>query len=418
VKPRVAVIGSGVAGLTAAYVLRNKHEVTLFEKDSRIGGHAHTHTIDENGKDVFVDSGFIVHNRRTYPTLLRIFEELNVETQPTEMSMSITCEGCGLSYAGGRGFTGIFAQPWRLLDLRYLRMLIDVPRFHRLAHALLASNTGEDITWGQFLKDGKFSEYFIRHFAVPLVSCVWSSGDQDASQYPAKYLFAFLNNHGMLSVGGSPLWRTVTNGSIQYVTKIAALIPDVRLNAGVSAVVRHESHVDITLENGTTESFDKVVIATHANAALAMLKDVTEIERHNLSKIDYSQNLTWLHTDESILPKNKNARGSWNYRIASCDVKVGAVQVTYWMNNLQSLTSNKQYVVSLNPDSAIDKSKLVAEMHYEHPLFTVEGVKAAEILKNEGGSRLAFAGAHFGWGFHEDGARSGLEAAKKLGASW
>ena len=417
-KPSVAVIGSGVSGLVAAYVMREQFEVTLLERDNRFGGHAHTHTVETPEGSIRVDSGFIVHNRRTYPTLLRIFEELNIASQPTEMSMSIKCEGCGLTYAGGRGARGILAQPWRILDPRFVRMLIEVPRFHREAQRLLEDDSIAETTWGEFLKRGKYSQYFIRHFAVPLVSCVWSSGDDTAVEYPAKYLFAFLRNHGMLSVGGSPAWRTVTGGSATYVSEVLRHIPTARTDAGVAGVQRHNDYVEVTMEDGSTQRFDFAVIATHANTALSILSDATDAEKADLSAITYSANDTWLHTDDSIMPKASAAKASWNYRIPQCDATVESVQVTYWMNKLQSLPTTRQLLVTLNPAGHLDANQRIAQMHYEHPVFTIEGINAAARLKEAGGPRLAFAGAHFGWGFHEDGAKSGLEAALKLGAKW
>ncbi|MEY4322817.1 MAG: hypothetical protein RL410_598 [Actinomycetota bacterium] len=417
-KPRVAVVGSGVSGLVAAYVMRRDYDVTLFEADSRFGGHAHTHTLDSSVGPIGVDSGFIVHNKRTYPTLLRIFDELNIETQPTEMSMSIRCDGCGLSYAGGRGVKGILAQPFRVFDPRFVRMLVEVPKFHRAARALLDDPNASEITWGEFLKRGRYSRYFIRHFAVPLVSCVWSSGDDDAQVYPAKYLFAFLRNHGMLAIGGSPTWRTVTGGSHTYVNAILGTLADKRLSTPVLSIRRYESSVEVTLENGTSEMFDYAIVATHANTALKLLSDASDEEREDLSAITYSPNDTWLHSDLSIMPKPQGAKASWNYRIPSCDSSVEQVQVTYWMNKLQNLPSREQFLVTLNPAKMLEETKMIARMNYEHPVFTNKGVAAAERLKSAGGPRLAFAGAHFGWGFHEDGARSGLQAAQRLGATW
>lgn len=414
---RVAIIGSGVSGLTAAYALRNTHAVTLFEQDGRFGGHAHTHALtDASGAPQHVDSGFIVHNERTYPNLLRIFAELGVETQETEMSMSIRCDECGLAYAGGRGRKGIFAQPRRLFDPRFLRMLIEVPRFHRAARGALA--TGSNRTWGEFLQDGRYSAYFVHHFAVPLVSCVWSSGDEDTLRYPARHLFAFLEHHGLLSVGNSPTWRTVVGGSRSYVEAITRVLPDVRMNSAVVAVRRHDDGVDVSLADGTSERFDQVIIATHADSALALLADATDAERAALSSIPYSRNTTWLHGDMSPLPLEPGARASWNYRMDRCDGGAENVLVTYWMNHLMRLDSSDEYLVTLNAAGRIDESQVIARMDYAHPVFTHDAVAAAAVLRESGGPRLAFAGAHLGWGFHEDGARSGIEAARKFGAQW
>jgi predicted NAD/FAD-binding protein len=418
-RPTVAVIGSGVAGLTAAHILRSSHRVTLFEADSRFGGHAHTHDVRaSNGTTLPIDSGFIVHNTRTYPNLLRLFGELEVETRPTEMSMSVACEECGLEYVGARGPRGLFAQYRRMLDPRFLRMIIEVPRFHRRARAVLSSGDVDSRTWGEFLERGGFSEYFIRHFAVPLVSCVWSSGDDDTLAYPATHLFRFLDNHGMLAVGGSPPWYTVVGGSRTYVERIIAKLPDVRVGTAVSTVRRHADGVDVRTADGATSRFDKVVIATHADDALRILVDASPEERADLAAITYSTNHTWLHTDDAVLPRIDRARGSWNYRKDACDDAQQRVLVSYWMNHLHRVTAPDDFVVTLNAEGRVDPTKVIAKMTYHHPIFTVQAVAAAARLREAGGERLAFAGAHLGWGFHEDGCRSGVEAARRLGAPW
>jgi predicted NAD/FAD-binding protein len=417
-KPTVAVIGSGISGLAAAYALRETHQVTLFEADHRFGGHAHTHDVRlSDGTDVAIDSGFIVHNERTYPELLRIFRELEVPTQATEMSMSVTCEGCGLSYVGSRGLRGIFAQPRRLFSARFVRMLTEVPRFHRRARRVLASGDGRQ-TWGEFLEDGGFSDYFIRHFAVPLVSCVWSSGDQDTRDYPARHLFAFLDHHGLLRLLGAPQWRTVVGGSRVYVEKLLAALGDVRADSAVASVRRTDDGVEITGSDGTVTGFDQAVIATHADDALAMLADASEDERADLAAVGYSENVTYLHRDESVLPEIPAARGSWNYRMGRCDEPAERVLVSYWMNHLHRVDVPDTLSVTLNPGRRVDESTVIAKMTYRHPIFTHEAVAAAARLRGAGGSSLAFAGAHLGWGFHEDGCRSGIEAATRLLAQW
>jgi predicted NAD/FAD-binding protein len=415
---KVAIVGSGVSGLTAAYLLRDIHEVTIFESDNRFGGHAHTHQIiEDDGKTQNVDSGFIVHNERTYPNLLRIFKELGIKTQDTEMSMSINCEGCGLQYAGGRGLKGILAKPTRLIDPRFLKMLIEVPRFYREARKLLEDKSESEITWGAFLKNHRFSSYFIKHYAVPVVSCVWSSGDGDSLQYPARHLFEFLQNHGMLELGNSPTWKTVVGGSKEYVDAILKLIPNSKVNEAVLSVARFEDHISIKTNSGSYR-FDYAIIATHANTAIDILVDKSAEETANLKAIGYSINQTWLHTDSDVLPKSSRARASWNYMMDTCTSNSSKVLVSYWMNLLMNLTSAKDYVVTLNGQSQIDEKRVIAKMEYEHPVFTVDSIHAAKFLKSAGGNRLAFAGAHLGWGFHEDGARSGVEAARKFGANW
>ena len=416
-RPTVAVIGGGVSGLTAAYLLARSHDVTVFESEKRLGGHAHTHQLPgTGGEPISVDSGFIVMNEKTYPNLLRLFSELGVQTRPTEMSMSIECNGCGLSYAGGRGFRSIFAQPRRLADPRFLRMLMQIPRFHRKARQLL--NTGSEMTWGDFLSEGRFSNYLIQHFAVPLVSCVWSCGDEEAFAYPARHLFAFLNHHGMRQVTGSPTWQTVVGGSHSYVSKIESRIGQVRTGDAVASVERFENHIEIRTTS-RTHSFDRVVVATHADQALEILVDATPEEKAQLAAIGYSRNETWLHSDSSLLPlPSSRSRASWNYRLASCSGGADKVVVSYWMNRLQGIGESRDYIVTLNATDKVDPETVSAKMTYWHPVFTSEAIAAAAKLRTSGGPRLAFAGAHLGWGFHEDGCRSGVEAAESFGVTW
>jgi predicted NAD/FAD-binding protein len=310
---------------------------------------------------------------------------------------------------GGRGAKGILAKPIKLLDPRFIKMLIEVPRFYKSARTLLQSDLDSSITWGEFLANNHFSQYFIKHYAIPVVSCVWSSGDGDSLKYPAKHLFEFLNHHGMLELGNSPIWKTVVGGSNTYVNAILNLIPDKRFEK-VTSVKRHNDFVEV---NG--EKFDYVIIATHANSALEMLKDATLDESKNLADFRYSTNQTVLHKDSSLLPIPNKARASWNYKMDCKDTQSNVI-VSYWMNLLMRLKGNQDYVVTLNAD--IDEAKRIATMQYEHPVFTVESLAAAKFIKSAGGARLAFAGAHLGWGFHEDGARSGVEAARKFGAKW
>ena len=279
-RPSVAVIGAGVSGLTAAYLLCRTHDVTVFEAEGRLGGHAHTHDLtDSDGRRHAVDSGFIVCNDVTYPRLRRLFGELDVEVRPAEMSMSVRCEGCGLEYAGGRGLRGVFAQPRRLIDPRFLRMLWQVRRIHWRALAFLRT-TGEKnlTTYGEFLQREGFSGYFIAHYAIQVVSCVWSAGRQTTLAYPARYLFRFLGQHGMLRVGGSPQWYTVAGGSRTYVERLAGLLPDVRASRPVTDVTRGEDGIQVRDVTGRVTRADRVVIATDADQALGLLTDPSDAE--------------------------------------------------------------------------------------------------------------------------------------------
>jgi uncharacterized protein len=419
-RPSVAVIGSGVSGLTAAYLLNRTHHVTLFETDDRLGGHAHTHEVTApDGTDHAVDSGFIVHNDRTYPWLRKLFAELQVQVRPTEMSMSVRCEGCGLEYAGGRGLRGVLAQPRRLLDPQFVRMLLQVKRFHRRASAFLAVTDDTDTTtYGEFLEREGFSEHFVAHYAVPVVSCVWSSGRGVALLYPARYLFRFLDHHGMLAVSGSPQWYTVVGGSRTYVDRLATQLPDVRRSAAVTDVTRRPDAVEIQDVTGAVTSFDRVVIATHADQALSLLTNPSDQEVQTLKAFGYSSNETVLHTDSSLLPEAAQARASWNYRMSSCTAPDEPTVVTYWMNRLQGHTSGQDYLVTLNARERIDPDGVLAVMDYEHPVYTPESVAAQANLGDLATDRTVYAGAYHGWGFHEDGCRSGVEAARHFGVTW
>ncbi|WP_326683528.1 FAD-dependent oxidoreductase [Streptomyces microflavus] len=418
---RTAVVGSGVAGLTAAHVLREAHDVTLYEADDRVGGHAHTHELGaSDGRVHRVDSGFIVHNRRTYPHLLRLFDELGIATQESEMSMSVRCEGCGLEYAGARGPAGLLAQPRSLLRGPYLRMLAEVPRFHRAARALLELPEGPatDMTLGEFARRGRFSPYFHAHFLTPMVSAVWSCDPVTALRYPARYLFAFLSHHGMLAIGDSPVWRTVTGGSHAYVERVVKHLTAVHTATPVRAITRHADGVELTTEDGTTTPYDAVVIATHPDQALRLLADPTDAERATLGAFTYSRNPTLLHTDTTLLPRSRGARASWNYLMPSCAADADRVTVSYDMNRLQRLDAPETFVVTLNGSDRVDPGSVRARMVYEHPVYTPESVSAQARLPALSGPVTAYAGAYHGWGFHEDGCRSGAEAAAALGVTW
>jgi predicted NAD/FAD-binding protein len=415
---RVAVVGSGVSGLTAGYVLQREFDVSLYETDSRLGGHAHTHdVVTPDSGAVPIDTGFIVHNTRTYPHLIRLFGELGIQTQSTEMSMSIHCEGCGLEYAGAKGMAGLFAQPRSLARPAYLKMLLEVKRFHRDARRVLAADD-DTVTLGGFLDAGGYSAYFVQHFMVPVVSCVWSTSPGEALDYPARYLFAFLDNHGMLSVTGSPQWRTVVGGSRTYVDRIAKDVTSVRLASGVRSIRRLPSGVEVFDEDGGIETFDKVVIATHADTALSLLADPTAAEREVLAAFRYSRNDTVLHTDTALLPRASRAQAAWNYRMPQCSASAADVVVSYDMNRLQQLPTRTPYVVSLNAGDAIAAGQVVERMVYEHPIYDLTAVAAQRRLPELADGRTAYAGSYHGWGFHEDGCRSGVEAALSLGVAW
>ncbi|WP_300641570.1 FAD-dependent oxidoreductase [Nocardioides sp.] len=426
----VAVVGSGVAGLVAAYVASRTATVTLLEADGRLGGHADTHEVtDPTGRLLRIDTGFIVHNRRTYPTLLRVFAELGVATQQSEMSMSIRDDDSDLEWAGALGRQGTLPTLGHLRRPAYLRMLAEIPRFHRRAKALLArSAEGEvdDTTLRDFLAEHGFTPYFLRHFMEPLVAAVWSCDPDVALDYPARYLFSFLSHHQMLSIYGSPTWRTVTGGSHRYVDKVRdALLAaggEIRTGCKVTSVLETTDGVEVTDGNGTTTTYDAVVIATHPHQALAMLAEPTPLHRELLGAMPYSPNTALLHTDTSLMPRLTQTWASWNFMRPSESVPrpAGAdgVVVTYDLTRLQRLDTDTHYLVTLGGEHLVDPATVIDRMEYEHPLYTPESVAAQRRLPEIDTDRVVFAGAYHGWGFHEDGARSGLAAVTRLGLPW
>ena len=418
-RERVAVVGAGVAGLTAAYILRDSFDVTLYEAEDRLGGHAHTHhVVTEDAGTIPVDSGFIVYNDSTYPFFRRLLGELGVPTQATEMSMSIRCDGCGLEYAGGRGVGGVLARPRSAVMPSFVKMLVEIKKFYRRARATIAR--GDDgLTLREFLVEGRFSAYFVRHFMVPLVSSVWSAATAVALEYPARYLFIFFENHGMLSVTGSPQWRTITGGSRVYVERLAKELHAVHTATPVRSVSRNSSRgFEIHDDCDDVAIFDRVVMATHADDALRLLAYPTTRERAVLSVFGYSKNETHLHTDGGVLPRAARARSSWNYLLAHCDADTDGVLVSYDMNRLQSLPTESPHLVTLNATARIDPDLVIDRMVYEHPIYTLASVTAQRHLPTLNDGTIAFAGAYHGWGFHEDGCRSGVAAAASFGATW
>jgi uncharacterized protein len=420
---RIAVIGAGVSGITAGYILSKSDHVTLFEADDRLGGHADTHlVVPPTGPPIGVDTGFIVYNERTYPLLTRLFAELGVVTQPAQMSMSVSCAGCGLEYAGKRGLAGLAAGLPRGRG-RYLRLLAEIPRFHLAARRLLdQEDLGPGVqTLDNFLRTNGFSRYFITHFVLPLVGAVWSCPTGTALRYPARYLFAFLANHGMLSVSGAPQWRTVTGGSRGYVEKAAKGLSDIRLGTPVRAVRRHGDHVQLRDGGGRPHRFDAVVIATHPDQALRLLDPPTEPERAVLGAFCYTPNPAILHTDARMLPRRRCVRASWNYELSGCQPDHAAVRISYHMNRLQDLRTSQDYIVTLGGEGeggTVDPRWVLDRMDYAHPVYTPASVAAQHRLPELNTGITAFAGAYHGWGFHEDGARAGAVAARSLGGTW
>jgi uncharacterized protein len=416
----VAVVGAGVSGLTAAYLLSRTHAVTLYEAEPRLGGHAHTHDVtDSRGQQHAVDSGFIVLNDRTYPLLNRLLRELGVAVRPTEMSMSIRDEATGLEYAGGRGAGGVFAQAGRVADASFWAVLAQVRRFHRRAAAFLAGTDDTDQTrYGDFLHGEGFTDDFVRLYAVPVVSCVWSMRSSAALGYPARYLLRFLDHHGMLGLTGSPQWYTVVGGSRTYVDRIAATLTDVRSGLPARVIARDVAGASVLDASGEWTQFDRVVVATHADQALHLLADATPGEKELLGAFAYTANEAVLHTDASVLPAAPRARASWDYLTPEATHGDQPPVVTYWMNKLQGVHSAEQYLVTLNGAEWIDPDRVVGVMRYEHPVYDLTAVEAQRRLPELGSRTTVYAGAYHGWGFHEDGCRSGVEAARWFGVTW
>ena len=419
----MAVVGSGVAGLTAGYLLSQTSRVVLFEADSRLGGHADTHQVPlGDGRTVPVDTGFIVHNDRTYPILRRLFEQLGVRTQASDMSMSVRCVESGLEYAGAKGPRGLFAQPRNVARPSYLRMLTEVPRFHRAARTLLAEPDDDSVTLADFLEDGGYSRGFHDWFMTPLVAAVWSCAPNVALDYPARYLFRFLEHHGMLTVYGSPPWRTVVGGSIRYVEKVAARLHEVRRSSPVRSIREDEAGVEVTVAGRAPERFDEVVVATHPHQALKMLDRPTVAQGEVLADMPYSPNTATLHTDSRLLPRSPGARASWNYLRRGPEAD--HVVVSYDLTRLQRLdrgphaVRDRRFVLTLGGEDLIDPAAVIETMRYEHPIYDPVSCAAQRRLPEVDTSRVKFAGAYHGWGFHEDGARSGAAAAAALGGRW
>ncbi|MGW0159436.1 NAD(P)/FAD-dependent oxidoreductase [Mycobacterium sp. NPDC003323] len=413
----IAVIGSGIAGLTAAYLLSERNHVALFEADNRLGGHAHTHIVDDGrGAMVAIDSAFLVHNDRTNPTLSRLFADLGIHTHETDMSVSVRDDRSRLQYAGGLGLGGLFPSWANLGRPRYLRMLAEVKRFHRAAAALLETGDAQDTgTLGAFLDVHKFSRYFVDHFMTPLVAAVWSCAPGEAMNFPARYLFVFLQHHGMLSMLDTPAWHTIVGGSATYVDAIAARVQEIRLGTPAGSVRRTECGVEVTAGHGPAREFDAVVLAVHPHQALLALAEPTEAERAILGAIRYSANHAQLHTDTSLLPTHPRAQASRNYLATGGN---GPVLVTYDISRLMGLAGPHRFLMTLGGRGRVDPDRVIAEMIYDQPLYTPESVAAQRLLPTLDDDRVVFAGAYHGWGFHEDGAAAGMCAAMHLGAQW
>jgi hypothetical protein len=412
---RIAVVGSGIAGLAAAWLLARRYEVTLFEAQPRLGGHTDTHAVELDGRRYAVDTGFIVHNRRHYPLLTRMFDELGVASQDTTMSFGAQVEATGLEY-NATNLDALFCQRRNLLSPSFIRMVREILRFYREAGALLR-DPGPGPSLGDYLEQNRYSTLFRDAHLIPMASALWSSPSATILDFPAKYLVRFMDHHRMLQVEGRPQWRVVKGGSSSYIAALKARWSvDVRLACPVQRITRDETGVTVKHVAGE-DRFDAIVVATHSDQALALLGDADTLEREVLGAMPYQRNEVVLHTDRRILPTRRKAWAAWNAFVPA-DPKAEC-SVSYCMNLLQGLESPEPFVVTLNRTAAIDPAKVIAKMTYHHPVYTHASVAAQERRGELNGRRRTwFAGAYWGFGFHEDGMRAGVEAAAGLGVRW
>jgi predicted NAD/FAD-binding protein len=407
---KIAIIGSGISGLTAAHILNRRHVVDVFEANNYVGGHTNTIEVSESDRMIPVDTGFIVFNEYNYPNLCRLFGELGVDSRESDMSFSVRSRASGLEY-NGSNLNKLFSQRRNLLNLKFFKMLRDMLRFHDEAPGFLANNLNDYITVAEFVRDNNYSKYFIDYYLIPLGASLWSCPAEKFSQFPMRFVLEFLDNHRMLQVENRPQWRTVTGGSNQYVKKLIKPFSDqIHLNMPVAKVKRRGGRVNVIFSNGSEEVYDEVIMAAHADQSLKLVEDMDEEEKSILEYFPYQDNEAILHTDTSVLPVNQNAWASWNYLIPSGAGK--HVTVTYNMNILQGIESKQTYCVSLNQAELIDPGKIIKRIRYHHPVFRPGRDSAQDqhkkLIKRRG---ISYCGAYWGYGFHEDGVRSGLSVA-------
>lgn len=409
---KVAIIGGGISGMTAAHLLARQHQVHLFEAQGRLGGHTHTHDIELDGKSYVIDSGFIVYNDRTYPNLLKLLDQLGISGRKTNMSFSVKCERTGLEYAGSN-LNSLFAQRSNLLRIGYLSMLLEILRFNRQ----LRSRIGELEGWeslGDYLDRNGYSHRFVDHYIVPMAAAIWSATHERVLDFPLEFFARFFLNHGLLDLTDRPQWYVIEGGSRSYIAPLTAPYREnIHEDARVVSIRRDTDEVVLRLEGGHIQRFDHVVLACHSDQALALLGHPTDAERNILGAVPYQANSAVLHTDTSLLPKRRGAWAAWNYHVTGGNQPAA---LTYNMNLLQGIESPHTFCVTLNRDDAIDPTKALRHMTYDHPVFTMEGehAKAAYGDINHR-NRTSYCGAYWGNGFHEDGVNSALAVAERFG---
>ena len=405
---KLAVIGSGISGLSAAYHFSKNHKVDLFEQDDHFGGHSLTYDIKEEDKVVPVDLGFIVFNEQTYPNLISFFRELEVPFEKSNMSFSVSVKDSNVEY-GGSGLNAIFANKKNLLNLKFLKMINEIISFYKKAPSLLNHNLSED-TLGNYLEKSKLSKYFIEYHIIPMVAAIWSMPFEKAKDMPLKLFLNFFINHGLFKLKNRPQWYTVTNRSRAYVNKVLKKISgEVFKNYKVSKILRSENNVRISIGNEYLD-YDHVILASHADQSLKILEEPTSEEDKILKRFSYVSNKAYLHIDENLMPLRKSAWSSWN-----SITKDNRTCITYWLNKLQNLKTSKNYFLTLNPVEQINNNKILKKIDFTHPYFNKENVKLQKDLhKLQGKKRTWFCGSYFGYGFHEDGLKSSIELFRKF----
>jgi predicted NAD/FAD-binding protein len=406
---KVAVIGAGIAGNVAAHRLHREHDVTVYEAAHYVGGHTHTHSVEQAGRRYEVDTGFIVYNDRTYPRFAALLAELGVASQASSMSFSVRCDTTGLEY-GGSTIDSLFAQRRNLLRPSFLGMVRDILRFNRDAAGFVAGDDG-DTRLGELLERGRYGRAFVEHYVVPMGAAIWSTDPSAMLDFPARFFVRFLDNHGMLSVSDRPMWRTVCGGSARYVEQLMAPLRNrVRLDTPVEWIRRPSGSVLVKARGNEPVRYDAAFLACHSDQALALLADASPTERAVLGAIGYQRNDAVLHTDARLLPRRRRAWAAWNYHVRPGGA---GVALTYNMNILQHLDAPEPFLVTLNRTDAIDPARIIKRLVYHHPLFTREGVAAqARHAEVNRGRRTYYCGAYWRNGFHEDGVASALEAVR------
>ncbi|EQA46492.1 NAD(P)-binding Rossmann-like domain protein [Leptospira broomii serovar Hurstbridge str. 5399] len=399
----MAIIGSGVAGLGCAHFLKDEFRLTIFEKGDYIGGHSNTVMVDEDGNSIPIDTGFIVFNHVTYPNLKRLFEDLNVPTKKTSMSFSVQHVPEKLEFCGS-GLNGLFAQRKNLINFRFLRLLLNINRFNLEAPAILDDPKYMDYSLDRYIREEGYHPDILRYYLVPMSSAVWSTPQERMLEFPAYSLVRFFLNHGFLGLNTQHQWYTVDGGSKEYVKRLTAPIKEAfRLETPVLGVEPATGgKVKVSLKGGKTEIFDKVILASHGDTSLKLLKKPTSLQKELLSQFSYQKNIATLHTDDSVMPKTKSTWSSWNYRMDRVDGSI-CPHTIYWMNSLQEVSKKKNYYVSIGDPGKVIPKKIIREIEYEHPLFHVGSLKAQQRLStlNEDGP-IYFCGSYFRYGFHED----------------